>query len=62
MNSASLINMAIRVSEHEKNNALVNDLLRVKQKEARRKYIKRLADEIELDIVACGLEVPNASA
>ena len=54
--------MAIRVSEHEKNNALVNDLLRVKQKEARRKYIKRLADEIELDIVACGLEVPNASA
>lgn len=50
MNSASLINMAIRVAEDEGNDSLVSDLLRVKQNEARRKYIQRLAVEIREEV------------
>ena len=47
MNSASLINMAIRVAEVEENTPLVNDLLRVKQNEARRQFLQRLAEDIK---------------
>lgn len=46
MDSASLINMAIRVAESEHNHEVVMDLLRVKQNEAQRRYIHGLADEI----------------
>ncbi|MCG6536427.1 MAG: hypothetical protein L7F78_17405 [Syntrophales bacterium LBB04] len=44
--SNEMINTAIRAAELEQNEELVRDLLRVKQNEARRREIQRLADEI----------------
>ena len=55
MNSSSLLNMAIRVAEYEKNDNLVIDLLRAKQNEARRLYLESIAERILS-------EVPNATA